>query len=573
MTTRSKVLHPNRLNTVLGHIIRLTDQGRHSPHRRTLAPGLSVVCSPSSADDLALEVAPSVLNCDSEDEEEILLVGPLDSLLPGQRLHLQLPVGHFLVRSFELMLRSAARWKGSPPTLGVVGMDQHTGSMLEHGTLAEVRDPPGPPPPGQRLEAGQDPSALTFGPEGPILAVGGLLVAEPNLNSSASFGKTVLLLVRHDAEFTQALIVNKPSSQIERHQFMAELKYAKRKVDSAIAPLLDDSSQKQDVSAHLQVLLDLLHLPNVELRNGGDVGMLELHVLHPFPNIKNAILVLEGSSEMCSPHLYSNNDNIQEVYARARDSVGTQAKLLVFYGYAGWRPGQLDAEITRRGSWGLSTAIAEEVLRPEEATTFWHRVWRRCTHEKIRIIELAGTSRRFRRLEEPKDTSEEDPDGWGLLKARVTWLVDDELADSSWEGEQHQATVTKGNSAESVVQASRSVQQMAREITELVRIWEARVRTQGFERAPGQLDWIKRSLGPMPAPEQKPNALAFWAAGLLNPSPALAVSSEIRAMVLNEQSTLGRLELVRKAFKVSIEALGGSDEARAMSRFEAEHGI
>ncbi len=66
------------------------------------------------------------------------------------------------------------------------------------------------------------------------------------------------------------------------------------------------------------------------------------------------------------------------------------------------------------------------------------------------------------------------------------------------------------------------MRQEALELAALVPAWEARVRARGLQRAPGQLEWLKRDLGPMPSPEEQPNALALWAGALLNPIPSLA---------------------------------------------------
>ena len=95
----------------------------------------------------------------------------------------------------------------------------------------------------------------------------------------------------------------------------------------------------------------------------------------------------------------------------------------------------------------------------------------------------------------------------------------------------------------------------ALELHGLLPRWQTLVRKSGREKAPNHLDWVLEKLGPMPPAREQPNAFAFWAAALLNPCPALYVAREIRSDIQEEQTTLGRLELVLAAFNESIAAL------------------
>ena len=89
--------------------------------------------------------------------------------------------------------------------------------------------------------------------------------------------------------------------------------------------------------------------------------------------------------------------------------------------------------------------------------------------------------------------------------------------------------------------------------------WEDALRERGLERAPGQLDWLKATLGPSPAPEELPGAFAFWAAALVNQMPSLGAvgAPEVRPAVLMEPTTLGRLRLVLGAASRSATAVLG----------------
>ena len=89
---------------------------------------------------------------------------------------------------------------------------------------------------------------------------------------------------------------------------------------------------------------------------------------------------------------------------------------------------------------------------------------------------------------------------------------------------------------------------------DLVTEWATLVRSTGRERSPGQLDRIIDGLGAVPPPEA-PNALAIYAAALINPQPALGVALEVRPAVLTALTTQRRGSMVWQGLTDSIERL------------------
>ena len=70
------------------------------------------------------------------------------------------------------------------------------------------------------------------------------------------------------------------------------------------------------------------------------------------------------------------------------------------------------------------------------------------------------------------------------------------------------------------------------------------------------LERVLADLGPRP-PVSQPTALAFWAAALINPLPALGVSLEIRGRILEAPSVQRRLEILELGLVRSIQNLKG----------------
>ena len=71
------------------------------------------------------------------------------------------------------------------------------------------------------------------------------------------------------------------------------------------------------------------------------------------------------------------------------------------------------------------------------------------------------------------------------------------------------------------------------------------------------LQKVRLDLGPMP-PASKPTALAIWGAALINPVPALGVSTEVRGAVLHVEGAEAKLDVLEKGLVRSIGNLNGS---------------
>ena len=68
---------------------------------------------------------------------------------------------------------------------------------------------------------------------------------------------------------------------------------------------------------------------------------------------------------------------------------------------------------------------------------------------------------------------------------------------------------------------------------------------------------VRRDLGPMPPPS-KPTSMAVWAAALINPLPALGVSTEIRGAILHVEGADAKLDVLERGLVKSINNLNGS---------------
>lgn len=68
---------------------------------------------------------------------------------------------------------------------------------------------------------------------------------------------------------------------------------------------------------------------------------------------------------------------------------------------------------------------------------------------------------------------------------------------------------------------------------------------------------VRRDLGPMPPPS-KPTSMAIWGAALINPLPALGVSTEIRGAILHVDGAEAKLSVLERGLVKSINNLNGS---------------
>lgn len=68
---------------------------------------------------------------------------------------------------------------------------------------------------------------------------------------------------------------------------------------------------------------------------------------------------------------------------------------------------------------------------------------------------------------------------------------------------------------------------------------------------------VQQELGPRPPPEQ-PTLLALWGSALINPLPALGVSTELRGAVLEAEGAANKLAILERGLIKSINNLNGS---------------
>jgi len=148
---------------------------------------------------------------------------------------------------------------------------------------------------------------------------GRLLVATDAMNDTR-FERTVIYLVRHDAEGAFGLVVNLPRGEVS--------------FERALGPLG-------------------LEVPpgsgNVRVHYGGPVNERRGFVLHTPDWTGEGTTVVDGR--------FALTEDPRVLQAMARGAGPTRA--LFCLGYAGWAPGQLDREMTT-GAWAL--ALADERL-------------------------------------------------------------------------------------------------------------------------------------------------------------------------------------------------------------------
>lgn len=161
-------------------------------------------------------------------------------------------------------------------------------------------------------------------------APGVLLVAPPDLRDP-NFRRTIVLLCEHNAEGSFGLILN-------------------RGLDLTLGDVLEELDDAEE-----------------PLSLGGPVQPNTLHFLHRYDeSIPDAEYVLDGVQW---------GGNFPTIKALVESGQATSDAMRFFLGYAGWGPGQLDAEIDQDG-W-LRLPGTEEIIFPAEPDTLWRDVLRR----------------------------------------------------------------------------------------------------------------------------------------------------------------------------------------------------
>lgn len=169
-----------------------------------------------------------------------------------------------------------------------------------------------------------DPDFLNPHKQSGILpAAGKLLIAEPTL-ADPSFQRSVVFICRHGADGTLGFVLNR------RTQYT------------------------------LEDLFPKLHLPAIEVFQGGPVQLDTLHMLHRNP-------LAYGGTEATDGIYWGGS------FEALRESLLNHCykpdELRLFAGYAGWGEGQLEKEL-EEGSWIVANMLPEFVFE-SDPTKLW----------------------------------------------------------------------------------------------------------------------------------------------------------------------------------------------------------
>ena len=160
---------------------------------------------------------------------------------------------------------------------------------------------------------------------------GQLLVALEDLRDPRFF-HTVIYVVKHDADGAMGLVVNRPLGDIPAVDVLARFG-------------LDDEQARGTIRLHY----------------GGPVEPGRGFVLHTSDHMA------AGSQIVAGDIAFTGSPEMLKLIARG---AGPRRSLLIL-GYAGWAPGQLEAEI-QRGSWATVTSDAT-LLFTDEPDRTWER--------------------------------------------------------------------------------------------------------------------------------------------------------------------------------------------------------
>jgi putative transcriptional regulator len=174
------------------------------------------------------------------------------------------------------------------------------------------------------------------------LSVGTVLIASLDLED-ANFRRNVVLIIQHsEAEGTLGLVLNRPLGEKVNLYSSEELQKL-----TGTEPLGEEASTE----------LGGLFF------QGGPVEPGYLFFLHRLDG------VIEGGSEIC-PGVYLGGD-LDAIRAEAAVLEAADPVLRFFLGYAGWKEGQLEAEIAI-GAWYLCPGSKELIFDAEPDDT-WQR--------------------------------------------------------------------------------------------------------------------------------------------------------------------------------------------------------
>jgi len=164
---------------------------------------------------------------------------------------------------------------------------------------------------------------------------GQFLVATPEMQDPR-FARTVIYMVRHDATGAQGLVVNRPLREIPLALLLEQTGIESRGVEGT-----------------------------VRLHAGGPVDVLRIFVLH------TAEYMSEGTLPVKDGIALTFQPDILDAIARGKGP----RRALFAVGYAGWAPGQLEAEM-KTGAWARASAD-EALIFDGDHDTKWDRAMAR----------------------------------------------------------------------------------------------------------------------------------------------------------------------------------------------------
>lgn len=161
----------------------------------------------------------------------------------------------------------------------------------------------------------------------PIELSGRFLIAMPGMEDPR-FAHSVVLLCDHSAEGAMGIVINKPSEDVDIGQMLGQLS--------------------------IDILSGISKTP---VHFGGPVEMGRGFVLHS-PDYKSVVTTLEVLPDV---HMTATLDILEDIGAgKGPDS------WLMALGYAGWGPGQLEAEIAQNG-WLVCEGTSELVFATKDS--------------------------------------------------------------------------------------------------------------------------------------------------------------------------------------------------------------
>jgi putative transcriptional regulator len=181
---------------------------------------------------------------------------------------------------------------------------------------------------------GSGPAGSTPGPGGAPAAqsiAGRLLVAAPEMRDPR-FVESVIYMVNHDAGGAMGLVVNRPIGEVSLAQLLERFGVASERIQGSI----------------------LAHW-------GGPVETGKGYVLHTPEYGTEGTIVVKGKAAL------TGSRKVLEAIA----SGSGPRRMLFAIGYAGWAPGQLEAELAR-GGW-ITASADESLLFDDDYATKWRR--------------------------------------------------------------------------------------------------------------------------------------------------------------------------------------------------------